>query len=114
MMEPGELPIHDVQARTNPSGGVDFKRVEIGRTKNNAHGAGLYDSVKEKGLQQGDVRNIDLKEITTLVDPVSGEKRQSEGHHRIAAAAAVEQETGKTQWIRPSYKPYSLTPRDTA
>jgi hypothetical protein len=110
--EPGSYPIHDVQAVSNPSGGVDFKRVEIGRSKNLQHGAGVYDSIKENGLQQNPLPDLGMKEITTYVDKRTGEKRQGEGHHRVAAAAAVEQETGKTQWIRPNYVPAHLMPQN--
>lgn len=100
--EPKELPVHDVQWR-----GGRGERVQIGSVPNNTHGAGIYDSIKEKGLQQGPNQRTP---IVTHVDKKTGEKRQGEGHHRIAAAAALERETGKPVWIAPTYNPTTLPP----
>lgn len=116
--EPATLPIHDVQWR-----GGKGVRVQIGETKNPTHGAGLYDSIKENGLTQGPAARSAKApkgavfgraeppmsgQIETFVDKTTGEKRQGEGHHRIAAAAAVEKETGSTIWVRPTYTPANL------
>jgi len=99
--EPKTNPIHDVQWR-----GGKGVRVQVGEQHNPTHGAGLYESVKEKGLTQGAPGGS--MEINTFVDKTTGEKRQGEGHHRIAAAAAVEKGNGKTIWVRPTYTPANL------
>ena len=116
--QPKELPVHDVQWR-----GGRGVRVQIGSVPNGTHGAGLYDSIKSEGLRQGPAaRSASAPkgavfgpaeppmtgDIQTYVDVDTGEKRQGEGHHRIAAAAALEKETGKSVWIRPTYTPARL------
>jgi hypothetical protein len=75
-----------------------------GTFPNSTHGAGVYDSIKERGLQQGHP----YSDITVHVDKATGEKRQGEGHHRVVAAAALEKETGKTVWVSPTYNPANL------
>jgi hypothetical protein len=97
---PKEVKNYDVQWR-----GGRGHRVTINSTPTHVHGAGIYESVKEKGVEQGPNQK---SPILTYVDKSTGEKRQGEGHHRIAAAAAVERETGKQVWIAPTYVPANL------
>lgn len=53
-------------------------------------GSGVHDSIKEKGFQ-GHIR---------LGVPSSGDRKFiGEGHHRLAAATAIEQTGGGTQWV---------------
>lgn len=64
-----------------------------------AHGAGIYDSMSEKGY----VHNPEPYDNPTLF--VRGhDLKQGEGHHRIAAAAEIERQTGKPIWIPTTYK----------
>jgi len=64
------------------------------------HGAGIYESVKKYGIIPRSLHP----------DPTGGEPEvhpahdnsgwvQGEGHHRIAAAAAVQRDTGRQQWV---------------
>lgn len=55
------------------------------------HGAGVYQSIKQKGYE-GEPINLVL---SNYEDPVRGQVKSSQvwdGHHRIAAAAALEKE----------------------
>lgn len=70
------------------------------------HGSGLHDSISEKGFQ---VRPIVNKFSYYEDRPVvyvnkDGTKMQGEGHHRIAAAADIEQKTGKVFDIPTNYE----------
>lgn len=59
------------------------------------HGAGVYDSIKEKGFDFShpvDVDHFDSPEHWNS-------KVVGDGHHRIAAAAALEEETGKDVYV---------------
>lgn len=67
------------------------------------HGSGVYDSIKEHGWQNRTNYN-QYHPTIILEDSSRGVRRvQSEGHHRIAAAAAVERETGKPEFIPTRY-----------
>jgi hypothetical protein len=68
------------------------------------HGAGLYDSVKKYGLVTG--RDNPFSGPPIELHPASDESGwvQGEGHHRVAAAAAVQRDTGKKQWFTPTYR----------
>lgn len=65
------------------------------------HGSGVYDSMKRKGYRHhladgpGDIPTIYAE---------GGRLTQGEGHHRIAAAAALERETGKPTYIPTNYE----------
>lgn len=66
------------------------------------HGAGVYDSMKSKGYE---VHNP-VPTITFEESP-NGKyfmRTQGEGHHRVAAAADIERETGKPVYIPTNYK----------
>lgn len=59
-------------------------------TGSGVHGAGVYESLKEKGYV-GDI--TDAPRITFQEGPGGTTRRQQgEGHHRVAAAAALEEE----------------------
>jgi len=73
------------------------------------HGAGLYESMEKHGFD----RSKSLNSTPTIVieQSPSGEQYrrvQTEGHHRVAAAAAVERDTGKPVYIPTNY--YDDTP----
>lgn len=57
------------------------------------HGAGLYESVKTEGVREP---------ISVLLGPKG--PIQHQGHHRIAAAAAVQRETGRKQHVPVEYQ----------
>jgi hypothetical protein len=59
-----------------------------------SHGAGLYKSVKESGV---------LHPIQLLPAMDKSGWIQFEGHHRIAAARAVQRDTGRQQWVPVHY-----------
>lgn len=68
------------------------------------HGAGLYDSMKSGGYDMDKA----TKSPATIIfedSPNGKEVRhvQSEGHHRVAAAAAVERDTGKPIYMPVNY-----------
>lgn len=68
------------------------------------HGSGVYDSMKKKGY----IRPVNHALDPTIVfeDSPSGKevrRVQSEGHHRVAAAAAIEHDTGKPVYLIPRY-----------
>lgn len=72
--------------------------------RNAPHGAGLYDSMKAEGFN----RSKSLNSTPTIVietNPSGKEYRrtQSEGHHRVAAAAAIERDTGKPVYLPTNY-----------
>lgn len=66
------------------------------------HGAGVYDSIKEHGfdLSRGAAPNFILDETPNGKDL---KFVQGEGHHRVAAAAAIERETGKPVYLPVNY-----------
>lgn len=75
-----------------------------GDQRNAPHGAGLYDSMKEEGFN----RSKSLNSTPTIVieqSPSGKQYRrvQSEGHHRVAAAAAIEKDTGKPVYLPTNY-----------
>lgn len=62
------------------------------------HGAGVYDSIKSKGY----VHNPADPPSMVLEESPSGKHKhvvQSEGHHRIAAAADIEEKGGPVSYI---------------
>lgn len=60
--------------------------------KNYPWGSGVYQSIKESGYDWSKPVNIVHRSRT-------GERFMGQGHHRVAAAAELEQETGKTMYI---------------
>lgn len=72
--------------------------------ESNVHGAGLYDSMKNEGFDVRKSRNS-TPTIVFETSPSGKTLRrvQSEGHHRVAAAAAVEKDTGKPVYLPTSY-----------
>lgn len=56
------------------------------------HGSGLYKAIKKDGFDW---------DFPVQVEHFFGEndKTMAEGHHRVAAAAEIERETGKPVWI---------------
>lgn len=74
------------------------------------HGSGLYDSIKENGYDWskpveiwhenvGPDANIGSKDNPFMVHTGEHRRTMGEGHHRVAAGAQLEKETGKTVWI---------------
>ena len=74
--------------------------------KQDHHGSGLYDAIKKDGYDpnKADIENGD---VGPKIVRYRGELTQVEGHHRIAAAAAVEKDTGKLSWIPTNYQSWS-------
>ena len=72
------------------------------RDPRQVHGAGLTDSVREHGYDH----NPD-NPPTIIIEDAPNRKStrmvQSEGHHRVAAAAQVERETGNPVFIPTNY-----------
>jgi len=68
------------------------------------HGQGLYESMKEHGYR-ADYEGAEWDKPTLHVRP-SGELTQGEGHHRIAAAAQIERESGgrRSIWLPVRYE----------
>lgn len=65
------------------------------------HGAGLYQSIQKHGYMHVDPKPTIIFE--TAPNGKSERVVQSEGHHRVAAAAALERETGKETFIPTNY-----------
>lgn len=93
--QPATIKDHDVQWR-----GGRGVRVTINERNNGIHGAGLYDSIRDKGYRH-EPKESDPP--TILLDR-SGNNIQYEGHHRVAAAAALERDTGKPTFIPTNYE----------
>jgi hypothetical protein len=70
------------------------------KQKSGVHGAGVYDSIKAVGYYH---EHPDVMEPPTIQITSRGTLTQGEGHHRIAAAAEIEKETGKPIWIPTNY-----------
>lgn len=71
--------------------------------RSDVHGAGTYDSMKERGYDPSpgeDPPTIILMNNQANTHVV---KMQSEGHHRVAAAAAIERDTGQPVWMPVTY-----------
>lgn len=81
------------------------KETEAREPKSNAHGSGLYDAIKNEGYDPNKVDDIDIESGSygPSIAHVRGKSMQVDGHHRIAAAAAVERDTGKVSWIPTNY-----------
>ncbi len=62
------------------------------------HGAGLYDSIKEKGVTSH----------VHVFEDHRGKLNQGEGHHRAAAARAVQRDTGNPQFLPVNYIPQDV------
>jgi hypothetical protein len=68
------------------------------------HGAGVYDSLKENGFNH--YKNVNSPATIIFEESPDGKSVrtvQSEGHHRVAAAAALEKDTGKQVFIPTNY-----------
>jgi len=76
------------------------------------HGAGIYESLKNEGFNKehygGDWDTPTLMFAGHRTDPVPVMK-QGEGHHRVAAAAEIERESGgrRTIWMPVRYENHS-------
>lgn len=93
---PETIKTHDVQWR-----GGRGHRVTIAEEPNRLHGSGVYDSMKEKGYDHDEASSVNKPTIYLR----GSEKIQGQGHHRVAAAAALEQETpGRNVWIPTNYQ----------
>lgn len=72
--------------------------------RNAPHGAGTYDSMKEHGyVAQKSVNSPPTIVFETSPSGKTLRRTQSEGHHRVAAAAAVERDTGKPVYLPTNY-----------
>lgn len=72
--------------------------------KDSGHGSGVYDSMAKDGYVGK--KSVNSQPSIVIEDSPSGKSTrmvQSEGHHRVAAAAAVERETGKPVYIPTNY-----------
>jgi hypothetical protein len=67
------------------------------------HGGGVYDSIKEHGYVRSHTGGDPTIIFEESPDGKSIRNVQSEGHHRVAAAAAVERDTGKPVYIPTNY-----------
>lgn len=60
------------------------------------HGSGVYDSIARDGFNW----NFPVEVLHHgKLEPGKYEKLMGEGHHRVAAAAEIEEDTGKPIWI---------------
>ena len=60
---------------------------------------GVYESVKEHGIVNAPHKGLSVPEVLFTGDQMV----QQEGHHRIAAARAIQRETGKPQFVPLNY-----------
>lgn len=78
-----------------------------------AHGSGVYDSLLEHGYQpeRHDEFDEGLPGPTLYIDHGLDDYIQGEGHHRVAAAADIEEKTGRHTWMPVNYEddPYYRT-----
>ena len=78
----------------------DLKTDESKMHAGSGHGAGIFSSMSKHGYDAdkafGDAPTILVSSRNQMV--------QGEGHHRIAAAAEIERETGKQVWIPTNYE----------
>lgn len=65
------------------------------------HGAGVYDSMLEHGYQADRVGKYDG--MPTITHNTAGGFTQTQGHHRVAAAAEIERTTGRNVWLPVNY-----------
>jgi len=68
------------------------------------HGAGVYDSLKSEGYNH--FKGVNSPATIIFEESPDGKSVrhvQSEGHHRVAAAAAVERDTGKPVYLPTNY-----------
>lgn len=73
----------------------DRKTKESQQPMGTGHGAGVYDSIKERGYVGGRLGVVFDRDLKSG-NPVT---RIPEGHHRVAAAADIERSTGKLTFI---------------
>lgn len=79
-------------------------RVPLTRNHRDPHGAGTMDSLKSHGYDQS--RAVNSPASIVIQDSPNGKyirMVQSEGHHRVAAAAAIEKEGGGPIFIPTNY-----------
>lgn len=72
--------------------------------RNAPHGAGTYDSLMEHGYDAK--KSVNSPPTIVFETSPSGKqlrRTQSQGHHRVAAAAAIEEDTGKPVYLTPNY-----------
>lgn len=72
-------------------------------TSSGEHGSGVKASIAERGFQHSGAPTL------YAADDFSGFV-QEEGHHRIAASAALQRETGKAHWVPVRYSSLTFTP----
>ena len=78
------------------------KEARAGQTNDGGHGTGVRSSIERYGYQH------DRESPPTIIleDAPNGKsvrKVQSEGHHRVASAAAIERDTGNPVFIPTNY-----------
>ena len=67
------------------------------------HGAGIHEAISEQGYQHNENDPPTIKVGGRFGDRTT-DMTQGEGHHRIAAAADIEETTGKHVWIPTNYE----------
>lgn len=78
------------------------KEARAATPNDGSHGSGVRSSIERYGYQH----DREVPPTIILEDSPNGKtvrKVQSEGHHRIAAAAAIERDTGHPVWIPTNY-----------
>ena len=63
------------------------------------HGAGVYDSLATRGYNPPDDREVSQSVALRFDRLNQDEMRMGWGHHRVAAAAALERDTGKQTFL---------------
>jgi hypothetical protein len=79
---------------------LDQKLAQSRLPAGSGHGSGLYDDIKERGVQERIIAYEHWK--------AGGKLIQGEGHHRLASAAAAQQETGRPQFVPIEYVPFDV------
>lgn len=94
--QPGERP-RIVHVPSTPRESLDQtwqrKLTEAKSTSGAVHGAGVYDSIAREGYRPH------TSPITLVTNSTNGKRFLADGHHRVAAAAAVEGEGRGPVWV---------------
>lgn len=75
--------------------------------RNTERGAGVHASMSSSGY---DPTKTDFMETKPTIWLDGDDQTQGEGHHRVATAAALEKETGRTMWIPTNYQSFNRQP----
>ena len=67
------------------------------------HGSGTYDSIKRSGYQSYLGDDTPTIVFETNMKETKLQRVQSQGHHRVAAAAALERDTGNPVYLPTNY-----------